>query len=74
MRSAVACLLWMCALPCTCDHYAVLGVSHDADQAAIKAAYRRKALRHHPGVLQPLNLCARVLTQPPPLCANPTRL
>ena len=53
MRTAVACLLWMCALPCTCDHYAVLGVSHDADQAAIKAAYRRKALRHHPGVLQP---------------------
>ena len=33
------------ALP---DHYEVLGVSCDADPAALKAAFRLKALRSHP--------------------------
>jgi DnaJ-domain-containing protein 1 len=30
------------------DHYAVLGVAVTAPPAAIKAAYRQAALRHHP--------------------------
>ena len=30
------------------DHYSVLGVSPDADQAAIRAAYRAQMKRHHP--------------------------
>ena len=33
------------ALP---DHYAVLGVPSDADPAAIKAAFRQRALGTHP--------------------------
>ncbi len=30
------------------DYYEVLGVSRDADAAALKSAYRRLALQHHP--------------------------
>ena len=30
------------------DYYEVLGVARDADEAAIKKAYRRLALKHHP--------------------------
>ncbi len=30
------------------DYYEVLGVGHDADIAALKSAYRRLALQHHP--------------------------
>ena len=30
------------------DHYEVLGIARDADADAIKAAYRRMAMRHHP--------------------------
>ena len=30
------------------DHYSVLGVSPDADQASIRAAYRAQMKRHHP--------------------------
>ena len=30
------------------DYYSVLGVSKDADDAALKAAYRKKAMRWHP--------------------------
>jgi molecular chaperone DnaJ len=30
------------------DYYEVLGVSRDADEAALKSAYRRLALQHHP--------------------------
>jgi DnaJ-class molecular chaperone len=32
------------------DYYKILGVHKDADQAAIKRAYRRLALKHHPDV------------------------
>jgi DnaJ-domain-containing protein 1 len=35
------------------DHYAVLGVAPAADAAAIKAAYRAAALRHHPDKASP---------------------
>ncbi|RPI77943.1 MAG: hypothetical protein EHM45_07360 [Desulfobacteraceae bacterium] len=30
------------------DYYLILGISKDADESAIKAAYRKLALRHHP--------------------------
>ena len=30
------------------DYYEVLGVSRDADEAALKSAYRKLALQHHP--------------------------
>jgi curved DNA-binding protein CbpA len=30
------------------DHYATLGVAHEADRTAIQAAYRRLARLHHP--------------------------
>jgi curved DNA-binding protein CbpA len=30
------------------DYYRILGVPFDADQKAIKAAYRRLARRYHP--------------------------
>ena len=30
------------------DYYEVLGVNRDADDAAIKKAYRRLAMKHHP--------------------------
>jgi len=30
------------------DYYEVLGVSRDADTAALKKAYRRTAMKHHP--------------------------
>jgi molecular chaperone DnaJ len=30
------------------DPYEVLGLKRDADEAAIKAAYRKLAKRHHP--------------------------
>ena len=30
------------------DHYSVLGISPDADQASIRAAYRAQMKRHHP--------------------------
>jgi len=30
------------------DYYEVLGVSRDADDAALKKAYRRLAMKHHP--------------------------
>ena len=30
------------------DFYAILGVPKDADQAAIKKAYRKLARKHHP--------------------------
>jgi DnaJ-class molecular chaperone len=30
------------------DHYQVLGVPRDADKDAIKAAYKKLALRYHP--------------------------
>ncbi len=32
------------------DYYEVLGVPRDADEAAIKSAYRKLALQHHPDV------------------------
>lgn len=32
------------------DYYKILGVDKDADQAAIKRAYRRLALKYHPDV------------------------
>ncbi|MCU0306885.1 MAG: DnaJ domain-containing protein [Thermoleophilia bacterium] len=32
------------------DHYAVLGIDRDADQDAVRRAYRRLARRHHPDV------------------------
>ncbi len=35
------------------DAYAVLGVPPDASDAAIKAAYRRRAARRHPDVVPP---------------------
>ena len=30
------------------DYYEVLGVNRDADEEAIKKAYRRLAMKHHP--------------------------
>ena len=30
------------------DYYQVLGVSRDADEAAIKKAYRKLAMKYHP--------------------------
>jgi curved DNA-binding protein CbpA len=32
------------------DHYAVLGISKDADQAAVRRAFRKLARRYHPDV------------------------
>ena len=32
----------------TCDHYAVLGVGHEASGSEIKQAYRQLALKMHP--------------------------
>ncbi len=32
----------------TRDYYETLGVPRSADDAAIKSAYRKKALEHHP--------------------------
>lgn len=34
--------------PAPIDHYKVLGIPEDADDAVIKAAYRKLALKHHP--------------------------
>ena len=33
--------------------YDVLGVSADASEAQLKSAYRKGALKHHPGVYLP---------------------
>lgn len=37
-----------CALCGDADPYAVLGVARDADDEAVKAAFRRLAQEHHP--------------------------
>lgn len=34
--------------PAICCHYEVLGVARDADEDALKKAYRKLALRWHP--------------------------
>jgi len=34
------------------DYYEVLGVPKDADEKSIKAAYRKLARKHHPGLLE----------------------
>jgi curved DNA-binding protein CbpA len=53
------------------DLYAVLGISRDADQAAVRAAYRRLAQLHHPDRgadsaerMVAINLAYAVLSKP----------
>lgn len=40
--------LFLYASQAAADHYSILGVSRDADQSALKKAYRRLALEYHP--------------------------
>lgn len=56
------------------DHYGVLGISPDAGQASIRAAYRAQMKRHHPdlnpgregadGIAASINLAYEVLSDP----------
>jgi len=39
------------------DYYAILGVSRDADEDQIKAAYKKQALKVSPLLLTPNCLC-----------------
>ena len=48
MHRAVACFLLCATATATANHYDTLGVSPDADSHALKAAYKKAALRHHP--------------------------
>lgn len=51
MARALLLVLAMClaALARATNFYEVLGVSSDADEAAIKKAYRKLSLKYHPG-------------------------
>jgi DnaJ homolog subfamily C member 9 len=42
--------------PTTINPYEVLGLSSDADGNQVKSAYRKKALKHHPGMLTTFSL------------------
>ena len=56
------------------DHYRVLGITPDADQASIRAAYRAQMKRHHPdlnpdredadSIAASINLAYEVLGRP----------
>lgn len=41
--------------PVDTDLYDVLGVQNDATPEQIKSAYRKQALKHHPGISYPLD-------------------
>ena len=41
------------------DYYESLGIATDADDAAIKKAYRKLSLKYHPGACAHARVCAR---------------
>ena len=44
-------------MPAMKCHYEVLGVERDADDTQLKKAYRKLALKWHPGNLNCFNFC-----------------
>ena len=49
LRMLALLLLALCAAAASSNYYEVLEVAADADEAAIKKAYRRLSLKYHPG-------------------------
>ena len=74
-RSALLLLLLLCALASGAgrDFYKILGLRRDADDAAIKKAYRKLAMKWHPDKVRggrasrPSTLPSARLTFDPPL-------